>query len=244
VLYECRSLRYFGDMSNEARKQIISRRTRPSKSPLSREVIVSTALTILEREGLSKLSFRRIATALDTGPASLYVYLKNLEELYVLILEQALAGVKPAKTPKAPWRKRLKSLLLAYFRALYTRRGLAQIALSTIAGGRNALHFWEQILALLKEGGAEGKNAAWGMDLLILYVTAIAAEQNNWRDHGDGPNRIKETVAGVSPEQFPMVFALKESMFAGNGTSRLEWGLDVLIDGILAQSSAPSPITT
>lgn len=231
-------------MLNEVPRQIVSRRTRPAKSPLSREVIVSTALTILERDGLSGLSLRRIATALDTGPASLYVYLKNLEELYVLILEQALAGVKLAKTPAAPWRTRLKSLLLAYFRALYKRRGLAQIALSTIAGGRNSLHFWEQILALLKEGGAEGKHAAWGMDILVLYVTAIAAEQNNWREHGDGPNRIKETVAGVSPEQFPMLFALKESLFDGNSSSRLEWGLDVLIDGILAQSSTPSPITT
>ena len=65
--------------------KIISRRNRPAKAPLSRDLIVSTALEILERDGLSGLSLRRIATALDTGAASLYVYLANLNELHALI---------------------------------------------------------------------------------------------------------------------------------------------------------------
>ena len=44
-----------------------STRDRPAKAPLSREVIVSTALHILDQDGLSGLSLRRVAAALDTG---------------------------------------------------------------------------------------------------------------------------------------------------------------------------------
>ena len=68
-----------GMKGNAPRSKIVSRRTRPAKAALSLERIVSTALEILEQEGLSGLSLRRAATALDTGPASLYVYLENLE---------------------------------------------------------------------------------------------------------------------------------------------------------------------
>ncbi len=67
-------------------------------------MIVSTALHILERDGLSGLSLRRVATALNTGAASLYVYVANLEELHALMLDHALSamqGPKPAVSPGA-----------------------------------------------------------------------------------------------------------------------------------------------
>jgi hypothetical protein len=58
-------------MAQEASRNIISRRNRPAKSPLSRDLIVATVLRILERDGLSGISLRRVAAALDTGAASL-----------------------------------------------------------------------------------------------------------------------------------------------------------------------------
>src|SRR5689334_6270924 len=60
------SLCYNAAMNREETRQIISRRTRPAKAPLSREVIVSTALDILRREGIAGLSLRKVAAALDT----------------------------------------------------------------------------------------------------------------------------------------------------------------------------------
>lgn len=121
------------DMSEGTPRSIISRRNRPAKAPLSRKVIVSTALHILEGEGVSGLSLRRIAAALDTGAASLYVYVANLEELHALILDQALAAAQVTEARSLPWRERLKTFLRTYLNVLYNRQGLAQLALSTIA---------------------------------------------------------------------------------------------------------------
>uniref|UniRef100_UPI0034DEF9D9 TetR family transcriptional regulator n=1 Tax=Streptomyces flavofungini TaxID=68200 RepID=UPI0034DEF9D9 len=50
-----------------------NRRERPAKPALTREGIIDTAVEIMEREGLRRVTMRRLATALDTGPASLYV---------------------------------------------------------------------------------------------------------------------------------------------------------------------------
>jgi AcrR family transcriptional regulator len=47
-----------------------SRRERPAKPPLSRDAIVAAALEIAAAEGVEALSMRRLAQALDTGPAS------------------------------------------------------------------------------------------------------------------------------------------------------------------------------
>ena len=54
---------------------------------------------ILREEGLSKVTMRRIATALDTGPASLYVYVSDTEDLHAQILD-ALLGPVTAAAPE------------------------------------------------------------------------------------------------------------------------------------------------
>jgi AcrR family transcriptional regulator len=248
VLDERRLLRYRMDMSEEAPRNIVSRRDRPAKAPLSRDVIVSTALHILDRDGFSGLSLRRVATALDTGAASLYVYVANLEELHALMLDQALAAVPVTEAGSLPWRDRLKTFLMAYLDVLYNRRGLAPLALETIASGPNSMRIWEELLGLLKEGGVDDLRAAWGLDLLILYVTAIAAEQSVRREGDQGLGRVKNALSTVSEKQFPLVFALRETLLSGGGETRGEWALDVIIDGIAGgrprRSAAAAPRAT
>jgi AcrR family transcriptional regulator len=214
-------------------RPIVSRRGRPAKVPLSRDLIVATALDILDQDGLDGLSLRRVAAALDTGAASLYVYLTNLGELHVLVLDQALAAVKLPAARSLLWRDRLKAVLRCYRRVLYDRRGLAQLALSTIATGPSSLRIWELLLGLLKEGGADLVKATWGVDLLILYVTAIAAEQSNWRASGENFGRVEDAVLAVSAEEFPFVFASRKLLLSGDVDARFEWSIDVIIDGII-----------
>ena len=111
--------------------------------------------------------------------------------------------------------------------------------MSTIATGSNSLRIWELLLGLLKEGGVEDVRAAWGVDLLILYVTAIAAEQSIRHENGQGLDGVKNALSAVTVEEFPLVSAFKESLLSGDGKTRSEWALDVIIDGI-AGSRLPS----
>ncbi len=234
VLDELCSLGYHWPVKESELRNVVSRRSRPAKAPLSREVIVATALQILEHDGVSRLSLRRIATALDTGAASLYVYVANLEELHALMLDEALAAVQIPDHDGRLWRERLKALLRDYLQVLYDRQGLAQLALSTIASGPHSLRILEALLSLLKEGGVDDQRAAWGVDLLLLYVTAIAAEQSVRRGSNQALERVESALSGVSEKQFPHVFALKEALLAGGGADRGDWALDVIINGITA----------
>jgi AcrR family transcriptional regulator len=59
----------------------VSRRDRPAKELLSRTAIVDAALALVQRSGLESVTLRRVAERLDTGPASLYVYFSNRDEL-------------------------------------------------------------------------------------------------------------------------------------------------------------------
>lgn len=101
-----------------------SRRNRPAKPALTREGIVSTAVEILRSEGLQKLTMRRLALELDTGPASLYVYVQNTAELHAAVLDELLGVVDLAENSSGTWQARLERVLTSYTAILFDHPAL------------------------------------------------------------------------------------------------------------------------
>lgn len=217
--------------------EVQSRRGGPAKEPLSRAAIVTEALALLRVEGLEGLSLRKVAAALDTGPASLYVYLDNLQELHALVLDRALAGVKTNRGRGLGWRQRLTKLLNSYLQVLFETPGLGQLAMTTIAVGPNALRILEALLGILEEGGVERGTAAWAVDLLTLYVTAVATEQSQ-RERGPDPlGPVARVLEAISPQEYPLISAARTDLQSGPG--RVEWALEVILKGILQTPRKP-----
>jgi AcrR family transcriptional regulator len=71
-----------------------ARRMTSPVTALSRERIVETAFGIVQTDGLSALSMRRIATELGTGTMSLYNYVPDKETLLRALIERVYAGVE------------------------------------------------------------------------------------------------------------------------------------------------------
>lgn len=211
---------------------IISRRTRPAKDALSREIIVKTAFELLAEEGLSSMSMRKIAKHLDTGASSLYVYVKNIQELHSYVVDYGLQHVVLPEVQPDSWKNELLSLLHSYLNVLYTSPGVAELALTTIPIGPYSLAINEYILARLQAGGAQAKSAAWGADMLLLYVTSVAFEQSSREQKGMTLQSIRDSYQSLDALKYPMLVRLNEEMFSG-GKERFEWGLEVILQGIL-----------
>ena len=138
----------------------LSRRERPAKPPLTRAGIVAAGLAVLEAEGMEKVTMRRIATELDTGAASLYVYVQNTADLHAQMLDELLAGVTPAET--GAWLTRLIDLLESYAAVLFEHPEIARLSMSTHTSGPNYLRLLDTILGLLEEGGVPEKSSRVG----------------------------------------------------------------------------------
>jgi AcrR family transcriptional regulator len=212
---------------------VVSRRGGRVKQPLSRDLVVVEALRQLKEDGLKGMSLRKVAAALDTGPASLYAYVDDLDALHALVLDRALADVDTQVSTKADWRGRLCRVLESYARTLSDSPGLAQLAFARIAVGPNALRITETLLALLAEGGVDLATAAWAVDLLTLYVTAIVAEHSTGREPAPSDAGVSRAIRGVSEAQYPRLHAAREHMLSGKPQERFDWALEVLLRGIL-----------
>ena len=186
------------------------------------------------------MSLRKVALALNTGPASLYAYVADLTELYALMLDLALGNVNLQARKDASWREQLRSVLSSYAEVLSASPGLAQLAFGTIAIGPNALRMTEKLLALLEEGGVDIATGAWAMDLLMLYVTAIVAERGNGVNPIPPGGAVVQAISNVSEHDFPRIHAAREQLLSGTGEQRFLWALDVFLSGILQSTSAAS----
>jgi AcrR family transcriptional regulator len=211
-----------------------SRRERPAKPALTRDGIIAAALDILRAEGLKKVTMRRIAAALDTGPASLYVYVRNTEDMHAQILDALLSSIDVPES--GVWRDRLKGLLTSYARVLFDYPEIARMTMSTQPSGPNYLTLAESILALLHEGGVPDREASWAVDLLLLYPTAHAVERGartSATREAEEFSALETSIAAADSERHPNIARLGDDLLSG-GPERFAWGLDVLLNGVLA----------
>ncbi|MFG3102224.1 TetR/AcrR family transcriptional regulator [Streptomyces sp. NPDC048182] len=219
-----------------------SRRDRPAKPALSYQGIVAAAVRVMRAEGLQRVTMRRLAQELDTGPASLYVYVANAAELHAAILEELLGAVDLGPvTARGEWRERLGAVLTSYTLMLFEHPSLAHSALVARPSGPHYLALVEGILALLDEGGVPGTQAAWGVDVLLQVATATAAEQSS-RDRAPGAEQEHDALLTAldraGTDTHPRIAALRADLVSGTPATRLAWTFRMVVNGA---GSTPIP---
>ncbi|MGW5787249.1 TetR/AcrR family transcriptional regulator [Streptomyces sp. NPDC003757] len=231
-----------------ARRDPISRRERPAKPALSRGWIVDTAVAIMRAEGLEKVTMRRLAKELDTGPASLYVYVANTSELHAAVLDALLGEVDldaadatyatdatDATDAAGDWRGQLRAVLTSYTLVLFAHPQLARSALVARPSGQNYLRLVERVLGLLARSGAPRGQVAWGVDMLLQHATATAAEHST-QEHDptsdDDWNATVRALREADGTTHPAIASHLTVLTSGSVQDRMGWFFDVLVNGI------------
>jgi AcrR family transcriptional regulator len=221
-----------------------STRARPAKAPLSEDAVVDAALAILKSDGLEAVTMRRVGAALDTGAASLYVYVSGREGLLQAMLDRVTATIGIEAPDPSCWRAQLHSLLQRVRQALVAHPGIAAMTLADPPTTEAVLRLTENLLGILLAGGLDPQDAAWACDIFVLLVTAIAREDDvrraRGRSGGDRPEHaggLYKAFAGLPPDRFPLIAAHAAQMVAGNSDERFRYAIDVVIDGVVARAA-------
>jgi AcrR family transcriptional regulator len=215
-----------------------STRDRPAKAPLSVDAIVDAALAILQSEGLDAVSMRRVAAALDTGAASLYVYVDGRDGLLHAMEERINATIAIEPPDPAHWREQLHALLARMYQTLAAHPGFASLSMADPFPTGTALRLLENLLGILLAGGIDPQDAAWAADVFAAQVTYAAIEADVRRiDSTELAREISTRFAALPPEQYPLITAHTAQLVAGDGETRFRFAIDVVIDGLLARNA-------
>jgi AcrR family transcriptional regulator len=221
-----------------------STRDRPAKPPLSVEAVVDAALAILRSGGLEAVTMRQVATALDTGPSTLYVYVHGRESLHQAMLDRVIAGVELDPPDPARWRAQLHALLDRMHAALTAHPGIAAMTLVDPPTTLAVLDLVENLMGILLAGGIDSQDVAWACDIFVLLTTAAAREDDvrHGQDRRQQADQVYKTFAGLPPGRFPLIVAHAEQMVAGDGRERFRFAINIALDGN-GRQGAPRPLS-
>jgi AcrR family transcriptional regulator len=196
---------------------------------------------------------RAVASELDTGPASLCVYVENRDELLNQMFDAVAATVDLGDEPDPRrWRDQLEELLTRTRDAMDDHPGIARVPLANIPTGPGATRVSERILAILRAGGVAEQSAAWFVDVVFLFVTAASFETSIYaeagRSHEEIDVPIRERFEALDPKEFPNIVAMVSELTSGDGDERFAFGLRLMIEGLLhvpapRAATASSPAT-
>jgi AcrR family transcriptional regulator len=213
-------------------------RARPA---LSLDLIVSTALRLLDEGGMDALSMRKVADELGTGAASLYAYVASKEELLEHVLDRVIGEFEVPDPDPAHWAEQVKDCVRAMRKVLASHRDVARFAMARIPTRTNAVNSIERVLAILRAGGLPDQVVAYAADILPLYATANAYEDAVWaerfgsvdpKDFMPFIEQLQTFFSSLPADRFPNVTALAGNLTRNEGDERFEFGLDLLVRGL------------
>lgn len=219
---------------------------RPVK--VTREVVLTAALEIIDRDGVEGLSMRRLARALGRDPMILYRHAPNKAALLDGVAETVL-GQLDVDRSDPDWAAQLRVVAHHYRRLALAHPNVVPLLitqpLTTTLGMRpaGALRALEDILALLTSAGFPGPDA------LHIYRTLFGFL------HGHMLNELQELVENPDETsdllrlglhrlpvgEFPHLRSLAPVLAVYDGAAELDRGLDILLIGLAHTLSGPRP---
>jgi AcrR family transcriptional regulator len=169
-------------------------KTKPRRTPLSRERVVHAAIALADERGAQELTMRKLAQELGVEAMSLYNHVANKDDLLDGMVEVVFGEIE-APTPGGEWKAELRK------RAVSTREALNRHgwAIGEMEGrgthGPNNLRMREAVLGCLRGAGFSVEMTVHAFSVQDAYIYGFALQQR------DMSPETPEDFAAVAQQQ-------------------------------------------
>jgi AcrR family transcriptional regulator len=205
-------------------------RTRGQKAGLTREAVLEGAVRLVDRDGLAKLSMRRLGAEVDVEAMTLYHYFAGKDALLDGLVEHVFARADFSLAGGRSWQEGLRDYAHALRATLMEHPGLVPLVVSRPAVTEQSLRIMEHGLAELHAAGFGLRTA---LDLVYslnefvighLVAAAIPATP--------GADPAKEDhLAAVDAGEHPLIGEAIRTARTGGADTRFDVALDALFRG-------------
>lgn len=209
-------------------------RVRGQRAGLSRDLVLDAAREIAERDGLERLSLRRLAGALGVAPNAIYSHVASKDALLDELLDRLLGDLR-LPVGESDWRSGLTELLCAFRRLMLSHPSLVPLFLARPSRGANGLRLREGTFALLARGGLRGAPAVEAFRALVIFTLGSAAfEASRLVDPDPETRWALGEAAFAGAEEFPYVRDLAPLLARPPDERSFRAGLAWLLAGMAA----------
>lgn len=206
---------------------------RPPK--FSREQLQAAALAIVDAEGLSGLSMRALATALGTGPMTLYNHVEDRADLDGLVVDAVLAEVRWERAPRDDWKDEVREISEAVWRAVRAHPHAVPLILTRRSRSAAFSDLAEALLTALARGGRRGRDLLVAFRAVTGFVTGFAQAELAGPlalGAGDAPEATIARFRALPANRYPRLVEIAAAAAESDPAEELRAGLDALLAGL------------
>ncbi|MFZ1176596.1 MAG: TetR/AcrR family transcriptional regulator [Mycobacterium sp.] len=198
--------------------------------------MITTALQLVDEEGVEALSMRTLAQRLGSGTATLYRHFAGRSDVVAHVVDRVFGAVEldDAKLSAMTWQEAGKAVACAMFDVLRRHRNVARLLAEDVPIGPNAMAARERLIAVLLDNGFPSPLAARSYATLARYVLGFAIQLGA---HSTVSNlddtRLSRVFHDSDPHLFPATVAVADSLPVPL-EDEFEFGLDLIVDGLTA----------
>jgi AcrR family transcriptional regulator len=197
--------------------------------------IRSEALRLVDRDGLAALNMRSLATALGTGPMTLYNYVRDREGLEELVVDAVISAVDLPQ-PTSDWRHDTIQIATATWRAVRAHPAAIPLVLTRRSTSAAGFAPAEALIAALHRAALTDR------DLLAAFRAVLGLIMGSAQAELAGPLTPPEPTAqdtaarigALAGRDFPHIEALSHVSRTFTPEADFTRGLEMLVAGIAA----------
>jgi AcrR family transcriptional regulator len=206
-----------------------------ARAPLSRELVLRTALKLADDGGIEALSMRKLGQALGVEAMAVYYHFANKEEVLDGIVDLVFAEIElPAD--RSNWRTVLRAQSISTRAALRRHPWAITLMESRMTPGPANLRTHEDTLTVLLDAGCSAVMAVHAYNLVDSYVLGFALQEVNFpfSNAEELAAMSQEILANLQADEYPnSARVARELLTSGfDYADEFEFGLDLILDAI------------
>ncbi|WP_265975034.1 TetR/AcrR family transcriptional regulator C-terminal domain-containing protein [Brucella intermedia] len=206
---------------------------------IEKQVVIQTALGLLDEVGSDGLTMRVLAKALNVQAPTLYWHFPSKQALLDQMADALIAPVIGMVNVDGEPEEVLRSLAGALRATLLSRRDGARIYAGTYVMGDNVLAVADIALGAFLRMGLEARTATDTMFNLVYYVLGFTIEEqgfsSRWNEHTDPPS-VRRQFIEATADRFPSLTQGLDAIMSGSFDERFAFGITTFLRGLKGRS--------
>jgi len=212
-------------------------RPRAGEEALTRERVVSTALSLVDEQGMEALSMRRLAKELGVDPMTIYHHLPNKRALLSGLIEKAFSEMRvPEREETGDWRERVRAWARAFRDVARAHPKLVpHLASYPEAAAEATLESTEELFAAFEAAGMPPREIMGAVGVVVDYLNGFAlAEASGVVGEPDEQREMLEMLDARPRGELPAMRRTLGALADEDLATDFEFGLEVVLAGLEA----------
>jgi len=203
----------------------------PKKRKVTRDRILSTAITLADKDGIAGLSMRKLGEALGIEAMSLYNHVADKDDLLDGMVDVIFSEIDLPLASGIGWRDEMRLRALSARDVFSAHPWAIGLIYNHSFPGPATLRHFDDVLGCLRRAGFSAHMTARAHNIIYSYVYGFILNV----DQDPNLDRAQRIIEQISPDDYPYALELTTEKLHVGGFQQdeeFEAGLDLILDGL------------